>query len=125
MEKVTVRYARFLTKGSFFAEEWTELVSSADPNDVVFPDGAYAFTMNERVDVVDGDDVYTGKASQIGPMYYHPDSKVVTFDELMSRNDPRDRILLENMRCNGWSSMIYTRCGDWPQPYKKESMKIL
>lgn len=124
MEKVTVRYVRFRSKLSFAAEEFTESVSSADPKDVVFPENAYAFTLHERVDVVDGDDVYTGKEYKLGPMYYHPDSKVMTLDEIESRSEPRDNILLANMRCNGWNSMIYTRWGDWPQPYT-ENMKIL
>jgi hypothetical protein len=125
MDRITVRYVRFYAPGSFCANDWTVEVQSADPAAVVWPENAYAFTMNERVDAHDGPEVFKGEDKQIGPMYYHPDSKVATLREVKARNDSRDRILISNMECNRWPGVIYTRWGNWPQPYEADKMRIL
>jgi hypothetical protein len=125
MERVTVRYVRFLSPGSFCANEWTMPVESADPSAVVWPENAYAFTIHERVDMRDGAETFKGEAKQIGPVYYHPDSKVVTKEEIAAKGDPRDRILLSNMQCNGWPAVIESRWGNWPQPYEADKVRIL
>ena len=125
MERVTVRYVRFLSPGSFVANEWTMPVESADPSAVVWPDNAYAFTIHERVDMLDGQETFKGEAKQIGPVYYHPNSRIDTQAVVAARGDPRDRILLENMECNGWPAVIYSRWGNWPQPYEADKTRIL
>jgi hypothetical protein len=125
MDRVTVRYVRFLSPGSFCANDWTAPVESTDPHAVVWPENAYAFTLHERVDVLDGPETYTGNAKQIGPMYYHPDSKVLSQAELAARCDPRDSILLSNMRYNGWNAVIYSRWGNWSQPYEADKVRVL
>ena len=125
MDRITSRYVRFLAPGSFFAEEWSRPVETLDPRAVAWPDNAYAFSLHERVDVHDGPDVFIGKSRQIGPLYYHPDSKVVTLEEVAARNDLGDRILLDNMRINKWPSVIYSRWGNWPQPFDAEKMAVL
>lgn len=125
MERVTVRYVRFLSPGSFCANEWTEPVESVDPSVVVWPENAYAFTIHERVDMLDGPETFKGEAKQVGPVYYHPDSKVLTQADVAAKGDPRDRILVQNMECNGWPAIIYSRWGNWPQPYEAEKVRIL
>lgn len=125
MDRVTVRYARFLSPGSFCANDWTVPVESTDPLAVKWPDNAYAFTLHERVDVMDGPERFEGKAQQVGPVYYHPDSKVLTEAEIAAKADPRDKILLSNMRGNNWPSVIYSRWGNWPQPYEADKVRVL
>lgn len=125
MERVTIRYVRFLSPGSFCANEWTAPVDSVDPQAVTWPENAYAFTMHERVDMIDGPETFKGEAKQIGPVYYHPDSKVVTKEDIAAKGDPRDRILLSNMKCNGWPAVIESRWGNWPQPYEADKACIL
>ena len=125
MERVTVRYVRFLSPGSFCANEWTVPIVSVDPQAVTWPENAYAFTMHERVDVLDGQETFKGEAEQIGPVYYHPDSKVLTQVDVAAKGDPRDRILVQNMKCNGWPAVIYSRWGNWPQPYEADKVRIL
>jgi hypothetical protein len=58
-------------------------------------------------------------------VYYHPDSKVLTEAEIAAKGDPRDSILLSNMRCNKWPSVIYSRWGNWPQPYEAGKCEVL
>jgi hypothetical protein len=125
MVRVTVRYVRFFSPGSFCANEWTMPMKSVDPSAVVWPDTAYAFTMHERVDMLDGPETFKGEAKQIGPMYYHPDSRVATQADVAARGDPRDRILVSNMEGNGWPAVIYSRWGNWPQPYEADKVRIL
>lgn len=124
MDRITVRFARFLAPGSFVANEWTTPVESLDPNAVAWPDNAYAFTLHERVDLHDGPELFKGAEKQIGPMYYHPDSKVKTLAEVKA--DPAStRILVSNMECNGWGSLIYSRWGNWPQPFDATKHRVL
>jgi hypothetical protein len=125
MDRVTVRYVRFLSPGSFVANDWTVPVDSADPRAVVWPENAYAFTLHERVDVMDGLETFKGEAKQLGPTYYHPASKVKTQEEVEANGDPRNSILLNNMRCNKWPSVIYSRWGNWPQPYEAGKQVVL
>lgn len=125
MDRVTTRFVRFYAPGSFVANDWTETVDTLEPLAVKWPDRAYAFTLHERIDVMDGPETFTGKARQIGPTYYHPDSKVLTQAEVAARCDSRDSILLANMRCNKWDAVIYSRWGNWPQPYEAGKCEIL
>ena len=125
MDRVTVRYVRFLSPGSFCANDWTVPTDSADPLAVEWPENAYAFTMHERVDVIDGPETFKGKENQIGPVYYHPDSRLLTAAEIAAKGDPRDSILLYNMRCNNWPTAIYLRWGNWPQPYEADKVRVL
>lgn len=125
MDRVTHRFVRFYAPGSFVANDWTQPVETLDPEAVQWPDNAYAFTLHQRVDMMDGPEVFTGKAQQIGPTYYHPDSKVLTEAEIAARGDSRDLILLANMRCNKWPSVIYSRWGNWPQPYEADKVRVL
>ena len=124
MQKELKRFVTFMAPGAFVGECWTQDVESADPMAVEWPDNAYAFTMHEREDVVDGETRYTGTAAQVGPMYYHPDSKVETLEEVL-RNPKRGPALVSNMKCNGWDSVIWTRWGNWPQPFEGGKATVL
>lgn len=124
MNKETVYYARFLSPGSFVANDWTQAIDTPDPRKLAWPDNAYAFSIHKREDVVDGDIFYRGKAEQVGPLYYHPDSYVQSLDEARA-NPHASPILLDNMRINGWAQIIWTRWSNWPQPFEAGRMEIL
>jgi hypothetical protein len=123
MHKRTTHYVIFWHPGSFVAEESKRPVESADPRKVTWPDNAYAFRLFRREDVIDGDKTYEGKPEQIGPIYYHPDSVVQSLDE--ARTNPKaTSILISNMECNAWAQIIWTRWGNWPQPFDAEKMEV-
>lgn len=124
MKKTTVLYARYLAPGSFVANEWTAPVDSLDPRDVPWPDRAYAFTLHRREDVIDGDQTFTGKAEQIGPTYYHPDSKVESLDEVRG-NPNATSILVSNMKMNGWTHIVWSRWGNWPQTFDPAKDEVI
>jgi hypothetical protein len=124
MNKVTVRFARFWSPGSFVGESWDVPIGGTPPDRVEWPARAYAFSVHERTDVVDGGETFVGKASQVGPTYYHPDSVVKTLEEVRISEGERS-ILFANMECNGWSSVVYSRWGNWPQPFDPAKAVIL
>lgn len=124
MEKKTVYFVNFWSPGTFVADSWTQEVKSDDPKSVVWPERAYAFTMNKRIDVVDGKKVYKGESKQIGPTYYHPESKVENINQV-KKNKNATPILVSNMEFNGWKEIIWSRWGNWPQPFDKKKSVVL
>lgn len=124
MRKETVVYVTFLSPGSIVAAQWTKDVESLDPYAVDWPDRAYAFTMHTREDVVDGDTRYKGTPTRVGPVYYHPDSKVETLEEVRI-NPNAGSILISNMECNRWDRVVWSRWGNWPQPFEVEKAVVL
>ncbi len=125
MNKVTKTWINFYAPGSFTANEWTkDTPENTSPDDVEWPDNAYAFTLHRRVDIVDGGETYNGKPEQIGPMYYHPDSATETLEEV-KQNPSATSILVGNMECNRWERIVWTRWGNWPQPFDSEKHRVL
>lgn len=117
MNKQIVYWVRFYSPGSIVNNEWSiDQKNQPKPEDIEWPDNAYCFTINKRVDVIDGDKVYKGEPEQIGPIYYHPDSKVETLDEVNQNPNATD-ILVRNMECNDWEKIIWSRWNNWPQPF--------
>lgn len=91
-----------------------------------WPNRAYAYKLYQQ-DIVT--DTGTGKVYRCdrtevdGKLHYHPDSKVETLEQV--RNNPNaTETLIRNMECNGWDSIVWTRYGNWPQPFDKETMCI-
>lgn len=118
------RFVSFLSPGSFTANYDTREIDHTDPRRIEWPEGAYAFELLERRDVTLGGEVFKGETRRVGPLYYHHDSRVRTVVDVEAM--PGDnRILLDNMRCNGWDSMIFTRWGNWPQPFNPETCVVL
>lgn len=99
------------------ANYWSvDCLEGTKPEDVEWPENAYAFTLWTRTDIAEGDDVFKGEAQKIGKMYYHPDSKVENYD-MVKRNPNANEILLSNMKNNHWQHIVWSRWGNWPQPY--------
>lgn len=124
MKKQKVYFVVFWAPGSFFGESWTSEVKTPDPMAVKWPDNAYSFTMHEREDVVDGDTRFRGDSIQVGPAYFHPDSKVETLTQV-KKNPKSTPTLIENMRCNKWEAVVWSRWGNWPQPFEKGKAVVL
>ncbi|MDP1712450.1 MAG: hypothetical protein Q8K86_08335 [Candidatus Nanopelagicaceae bacterium] len=126
MEKKRKFWVKFLAPGFLVGEDWIEeLDGFEDPDDVEWPDGAYAFTMHQRDDVVDDDGVeFKGEPKQTGPVYYHPDSKIESLAEV-AKNPQATKMLLDNMRCNEWTHVVWTRWGNWPQCFDPKKTTVL
>lgn len=126
MKRVTKRFVTFMCPGSFVGESYSRDVDDRfSRHDVAWPDNAYAFTLHERTDVIDGQEVFVGKPIQIGPIYYHPDSKVESLEEVRANPNAQRGCLISNMECNGWGQIIWSRWGNWPQPFDAEKMHVM
>ncbi|MBC8550175.1 MAG: hypothetical protein H8D23_11070 [Candidatus Brocadiales bacterium] len=126
--KVIKHWVEFFHTGIFTADySRKDLNGATHPLNIQFPDNAYAFKMYSREDVVEGNKTYKGEKRQQGKLYYHPDSRITTLDQV--KNDlPSDQVgpaLISNMECNDWESVIWTRWMSWPQPYDYDKMEIL
>lgn len=71
----------------------------------------FRFTTRERTqDELDSREVARSK------MYYL-NCQVFTLEDIERRDDPRDHILLSNMRCNGYTKVVQPVAGwKWTQP---------
>ena len=61
---------------------------------------AFQFVTRER-----GEDDLDSRKVANSPMYYLG-GRIETIEEIEARNDPKERILLDNMRYNGWGKVI-------------------
>ena len=125
MEKKISYWITFWAPGSFTANAWSKDCDVLpSPDEVEIPDNAYAFTLHKREDAIDGEKTYKGECEQVGPMYYHPNSQVTTLEETKKHRNTSD-MLISNMKCNKWDAVIWTRWGNWPQPYEESRHKVL
>ncbi len=117
-------FARFYTPGAFVADSWDVPIQSADPLSIRWPENAHSFEIIEKHTIKDKDGFELhGEKGVDGKMYYHPDSTIKTAKEILDREG--ESILYRNMDANGWQSVIFSRWGNWPQPYYPEKMVIL
>lgn len=124
METTTKYYATFYSPDIFCANTWAKEIDSPDPCKVKWPKNAYAFYIESQESVTVNGTVLSSDRKRIGPVYYHPDSKIETIDEVR-KNPNAGPCLASNMENNGWDKVIWTRWGNWPQPYDSKKTVIL
>jgi len=123
-------FVTFYSPGTFIAEQtikpidsWDvdvarEMASSITERYDAKPYG-FRFSTRER-----GPDELDSKTSETSCMYYLG-GKVETLAEVEARNDPKDSILLSNMRCNGFDRVITTTEGwRWTQPLNDDDVVL-
>lgn len=104
-------YVTFLSPGTFVHEQSTKEVDSWDVGTAkrlargikerhAASPFAFYFTTRTR-----DDNDFDSKESARSGLYYLG-GKVETIEDVRERNDPRERILLSNMECNGWHKII-------------------
>jgi len=125
MKRHTKYWASFFVPGGPVSER-VEIDCDSDtkPEDVAFPDNAYAFTLHKRTDITDGEDVFKGEEEQCGPVYYHPDSKVEALDEV-ALNPNATPILISNMKTNDWKAVVWDRWSERCQPFNPDRQTVL
>lgn len=122
MEK---HFVTFYSPGSFVAETterpidtWDVPTAQKMAKSIKERHGAtpygFRFTTRGR-----GKDDLDSKVIATSPMHYLG-GKVETLAEVEARNDPRDKILIQNMRGNGYERVVTTTNGyRWTQPLDK------
>lgn len=124
MEKKTRRFVEFFSPGSFFGDSWSEETATMDPYHIEWPDNAYMFAFYEQDVVIDGDETFYGERRKVSPNYYHPDSVVESLPEV-ERNPHSTDMLIRNMKTNAFPCIVWSRWGNWPQPFYPEKDFVL
>ena len=110
---------------SFFADHSKQVFDKMpDLNKIKWPETAYAFTIFKREYIVYGGKRYKADLEQVGKKYYHPESRIEDLEQVKT-NPFATKILIDNMKRNGWDKIIWTRFGNFPQPYIEEEIEIL
>ena len=115
-------FVTFLSPGTFVAEQSTKPIGSWDTEDAMemardilerhgaTPYGFY-FTTRSRKDR-ERDSSVTDRSGT-----YYLGGKILSIEDIESRHDPKDNVLLSNMRCNGWSRVVENNNSwRWTQP---------
>jgi len=121
-------YVIFFSPGTFVAEQSAKPIDSWDIDKAIemskgikerygaLPYG-FCFTTRERKD----DELDSQEVKRSG-MYYLG-GEVLTLQNVINRNDPKDKILISNMRCNGYEKIIVnTNSWQWTQPLDKNDI---
>lgn len=125
MPTVTQHFVTFYSPGTFTAEtsvhpidSWDVEAAKALASQVIERHNAtpygFRFSTRGRNDN-DLDSRETERSS-----FYFLGGKIETLKEIEERNDPSERILLSNMRNNGWERIITnTNSWKWTQPLEE------
>lgn len=120
-------YVTFMSPGSFMAEdrqveigEWDtrraiDMAAGVTERYGAHPYGFYFTTT--KVGEVDGVPVESAATAKSG--MYFIGCAIETVEQVEARQDPRERILLSNMKGNGWAKVVTTTKGwKWTQPFR-------
>lgn len=128
MEK---HFVTFLSPGTFVAEDTTISIDSWDVDKaielskkVVERYGAkpYAFYFSTKSR---GENDLDSKVTAESGCYFI-NGVIETLEQVETRNDPNDRILISNMRSNGWDKIVVTNNSyRWVQPFNEKEDHIV
>lgn len=123
-------FVTFYSPGTFVAEDRTQEIPEWDvklavklSKKIVERYGArpYGFRFTTRTR---GPKDLDSKVTATSPMHYIG-CKVETLAEIEARNDPKEKILRENMRNNNWDRVVVTTSGwRWTQPLQKGDVVV-
>jgi hypothetical protein len=129
--EVQKHFVTFYSPGTFCAEESTREVDAWDTAHAVAlaakieewygarPFG-FRFTTRSR-----GVQDLDSKVSVKSPMYYLPHCKIETLAEIEARNDPKEGILRDNLRINGYDRVVTTTTGwKWTALLEKDDVVL-
>ena len=125
---ISQHFVTFYSPGTFTAEETTKPIESWDVDTAVKMAAGikerhaavpYGFRFSTR-SREDGE--LDSKVSSKSNMYYLG-GKVETIEDVERRNDPKESVLLSNMRCNGYDRIVVnTNSWKWTQPLRDDDV---
>jgi hypothetical protein len=123
MEK---HFVTFFSPGTFVAEETTKPIESWDIHKAV----AMAKEVKERYNALPYGFQFSTRARGERDLdstviktsgLYYLGGKIETVEDVAKRNDPKEKILLSNMKGNGWDKIVVnTNSWKWTQPLKAD-----
>lgn len=123
-------FVEFFSPGTFVAETSTRPIDSWDLDEAIKLSAditerygatpyAFRFITRERAD-----DELDSKVTKHSFMHYLG-GKIETIEDVAKRADPKEAILLSNMRCNGWNRIITSTKGwKWTQPLNDDDIVL-
>jgi len=130
MSRLERHFVEFFSPGTFVAETTTLPIESWDANEArTIASGVrerygatpYGFRFLTRARE---DSELDGRAVATSPMHYLG-GRILSLADVEARNDPADRILISNMRANGWDRVIEnTNSYRWVQPFGKNDILL-
>ena len=124
-------YVRFLSPGTFVAEQTTKEISSWNvekaismSKEIIERHGArpYAFQFTTETKSIFGH--HSKEVASSG--YFYINGVVKTLEEIEAENDPENRILISNMRNNGWDKVVTTYSPyKWVQIFREDIDQVV
>jgi len=128
--KVEQHFVTFYSPGTLVAEQDAQEIDSWDVEEAQkrakkirqrYGAIPYAFRFSTRSH---GPDDLDSKVSEHSPTYYL-NCKVETLADLEERNDPKEKILRQNMKSNKWDRIVTTTKGwKWTQPLQDDDIVL-
>lgn len=104
------KYICFMMPGSFVAEMREHDITYSEAPEA--PKHCFAYYFFSRYVTQDPQgNVINGPAFNETPVTYR--GKEYTLEELTTLNDPKHKILISNIKCNGWARVVHTVAGNW------------
>ena len=103
-------YVEFYYPGSLFAETSTKEVARRDPALVKLPKGAYGFRFFDRTEIEEGGETLMGERKNFSRFTYYGEEWPL---ERIERELPNERILISNIKGNGYKAAVKTIRGNW------------
>lgn len=127
---VEQHFVVFCSPGTLFAEQTTKPIDSWNVDKAVkmaheiverYNSRPYGFQFTTRARADDELDSHEIKRSGT----YYLGGQILTIEDVEARGDPDDRILLSNMRGNGYDRIIVnTNSWKWTQPFRDEDVLL-
>ena len=121
MKSEVKMYVEFYFPGIFVSESSIKEINSLDPKLIEWPKHAFAFKLFKREEATINGKTLRGDMEAVSGMYYTPDSKVETLEEV-KESHPQERILISNMTYNDWNKIVWI--GNNAQPFNDEKDAI-
>ena len=122
----TKHKVEFFYCGALFDESDTRVVKTKDPEKVVVPEYAFAFSFydvtEQEATLEDGRAIKYTESKNDDKVYY-PGARVMTEKEIV-KEIPDSNILVSNMKANKWPKVIKTRMGNF-KPYDPDRTIII
>lgn len=130
MSEVKAHFVTFFSPGSFVAEETTKPIPSWNVDTAI----EMAFEIRERYNARPygfqfstrerGHEDLDSKVTQFSGVYYLG-GKIETLAEIERRNLPEEKILLSNMKSNGWDKIVTNRNSwRWTMPLREKDILL-
>ena len=105
------QYIEFFYPGSFVSESSTQEVADRTPP-AELPKGAYGYRFFARSEVTQDGETLRGQPKDHSSMTYY--GEAMTLEEVKALTPSSDyRILVSNMKCNGWGRVVRTIRGQF------------